>query len=120
MRKFLRYDVALCATLAAAVFCALLHFSVLAAWLAAAPLVPLLRQLLQHTAPVLWLPLVLLVLLAGAGYVVGLQAVALDGLGMGLMPLLCTLGAVGGAGYAVNGHLLAATTDQARARGRNS
>ena len=76
----------------------------------------LLRRLLRHTAPLLWLPLPPLVLLAGAGYVLCLQTIAMHELALGLMQLLCTLGAVAGVGYAVNGHLAAECPPEARAR----
>lgn len=102
MRKFFRYDVALSVALAAAVFFMLFQVSALGAWVAAAPLVPLLRQLARQTEPALWLPLSLLVLLAGAGYVVCVEAVAHLQAALGLMPIAFALSAFGAVCYVVN------------------
>ena len=105
MRRFFRYDVALSATLAAVVFFALFQLAVYAAWLAAAPLVPLLRHVVRHTAPVLTPAALLLILLAGAGFVGSVEAVALREIAAAAMQLACTLGVVGGVCYAVHARL---------------
>jgi hypothetical protein len=104
-RKFFRYDVALSATLAALAISVLFHFSVGVAWIATAPLVPLLRHVLRQIAPPLWLPVPMLILLAGAGYVVFVEALGMQEVTLALMPLSCALAAVAGVAYVVNGHL---------------
>lgn len=105
MRKFFRYDVALSATMAALAFSVLFRFSAVAAWIAATPLVPLLRHVLRQVAPPLWLPVPMLILLAGAGYAVFVETLGTEALPLALLPLTFALGSVASVAYVVNGHL---------------
>lgn len=113
MRGFVRYDVALGAALAAAFF-ALFELSMFAAWLAAAPLIPLLRHVARLTVPVLWLPVALLISMAGLGYVLAVQALAMHEITLALLDTTCALVTVSGVCYTINVQLGSERTPESR------